>query len=232
MKRFGLIGGIGPESTIEYYRLIIKRFQELSGTSDCPEIVIYSINMTEMLNYVFRGQLGVLVEYLARKIRLLEDAGVDYGALASNTPHLVFDRLIGEVNIPLVSIVEETCRAMAEQKVRKAALLGTKSTMTAGFYGQTAEKHEIEIVVPSPENQDYVHDKYMTELIFNKIRPETKQRLIQIVAESKRRDSIEGLILGGTELPLVLSQADFSDIQIFDTMKIHVDSIVTKMFEP
>lgn len=231
MTKIGLIGGVGPESSIEYYRLIIKRFQERLNTKDYPEIIINSINMTEMLSYVFNNQLDKLVDFLTDKIKVLEKAGVEYGAIASNTPHIVFERLIDNVKIPLISIVEETCKIIAHKKMKRVGLLGTKSTMTHGFYNRVAEKYEIEIVIPDPDKQDFIHNKYMTELVFNNILPETKQQLIQIVRELERKESIEGLILGGTELPLILNQSDFGDIQILDTTKIHVESIVTKMIE-
>jgi aspartate racemase len=110
MKKVGIIGGIGPESSIEYYRLIIKRFQDRLGTKDYPEMLIHSINMTEMIDYVFNSQLDKLVDFLVDKIIVLESSGVDFGAIASNTPHIVFDRLAEKTAIPLISIVEETCK--------------------------------------------------------------------------------------------------------------------------
>ena len=231
MKKIGLIGGVGPESTIEYYRLIIKRFQERLKTKEYPEIIVNSINNTKMLGYVFNNQLDGLVNYLAKSINILENSGVDYAAIASNTPHIVFNAIKEKVHIPLISIVEETCREMALHKITRVGLFGTKSTMTKGFYNIEAKKIGVDIVIPESGQQDYIHDKYMSELIFNKIVPETKRQLIQIVENLKVKDSIEGLILGGTELPLILSQSDFVDIKIFDTMKIHVESIVTTMIE-
>jgi aspartate racemase len=231
MKKIGLIGGVGPESSIEYYRLIIKRFQDRLGTKDYPEMIINSINMTEMLSYVFNNQLDKLVDFLSDRIKTLELSGVDYGAIASNTPHVVFDRLAERVTIPLISIVEETCKEINNRKIKRVGLFGTKSTMTNGFYNRVAERFGIEIFIPESVKQDYIHGKYMTELVFNKILPDTKQQLIQIVRELKEKESIQGLILGGTELPLILSQSDFNDIEILDTTKIHVESIVTKMIE-
>lgn len=229
MKKIGLIGGVGPESTIEYYRLIIKRFQERLETKNYPEITIHSINMTEMLGYVFNNQLDLLVDFLAERINVLEMSGVDYAAIASNTPHIVFDSLKEKVGIPLISIVEETCIDISTRNLKRAGLFGTKSTMTAGFYNVTAKKHGIDIFVPGKSDQDFIHDKYMTELLFNKIVPETKKELIRIINELKEKEAIECLILGGTELPLILSQKDFNDIMILDTTKIHVESIVDKM---
>jgi len=231
MKRIGIIGGIGPESTIEYYRLIVKRYQERLDTKDYPEVLISSINLTELLGYVFTNQQDRLVDFMVEKIEGLEKTGIDYIAIASNTPHMVFDRIAERVKTPLISIVEETCRVVNDKKLGKVGLLGTKSTMTNGFYQKVAERYGIEIVIPDTEQQDYIHTKYMSELLFNRIVPETKEQLIRIVRELQEKESIEGLILGGTELPLILKQADFAGIEIFDTTVIHVESMVDRMLE-
>lgn len=231
MKKPGIIGGIGPESSIEYYKLIIKGFQEKLDTKDYPELVINSINMTEMLGYVFTNQLDRLTDFLSERIKILELSGVDFVAIASNTPHIVFDRLLERVKIPLVSIVEETCKEIKNKKIKRVGLFGTKSTMTSGFYKRVAEGFGIEIIVPEPLQLDYIHDKYMGELIYNRILSDTRQGLVKIVRDLRKNESIQGLILGGTELPLILNQTDFNDIEIFDTTQIHVESIVAKMIE-
>jgi aspartate racemase len=231
MKRIALIGGVGPESTIEYYRLIIKRFQERLNTKDYPEIIINSINMTEMLNCLFNNQLDDLANLLIEKIKILEKSEVDYVAIASNTPHIVFDNLADKVKVSLISIVEETCKVINDKKIQRVGLLGTKFTMTSGFYNKVAEKYEIEIIIPDSIDQDFIHDKYMTELLINKIVPETKKQLIQIVRTLKEKKSIEAVVLAGTELPLILNQSDFDDIEILDTTKIHVENIVSRMIE-
>ena len=231
MKKIGIIGGVGPESTIEYYRLIIKRFQERLNTKNYPEFIISSINMTEMLSYVFNNNLDGLIDFLTVRIKILEMSGVDYATIASNTPHIVFDELQKNVSIPLISIVEETCKEISVRKMKHVGLFGTKSTMNAGFYNKAAKKYGIDIFIPDSKDQDFIHEKYMSELLFNRIVPETKKELIRIVRELKEKESIEGLILGGTELPLILSQFDFSDIVILDTTKIHVESIVTHLIE-
>ena len=192
MKRIGIIGGIGPESTIDYYRLIVKRYQERLGTKDYPDIMISSINMTEMLGYVFTNQLDRLVDFMVYKIEGLERTGVDYVAIASNTPHIVFDRIAERVQIPLISIVEETCKVVLDRKIKKVGLMGTKSTMTNGFYQKVAERYGIEIVIPETGQQDYIQTKYMSELLFNRIVLETKEQLIGIAGELQAKESIEG----------------------------------------
>ena len=231
MKKIGIIGGVGPESTIEYYRLILKRFKEKFNTEDNPEIIIHSINMKQMLNLVFNNRLDELADFLAERVKVLENAGVDYGAMASNTPHIVFESLAQKVSIPLISIVEETCKAISKKNINRVALLGTKSTMTAGFYNQVAEKYGIEVIIPESDDRDFVHDKYLNELVFNKIVPETKIRFIETVNKLTTKASLQGLILGGTELPLMLKQSDFTGIEVFDTTRIHVESILEKIME-
>ena len=229
MNKIGIIGGIGPESTIEYYRMFIKLYRAKLNTNQYPEILLQSIDMTEMLDYVFNNELNRLVEFLKNKIHILEQSNVDYVALASNTPHLVFDKLSQSVNVKMISIVEETCKSISKTGLKKVGLLGTKSTMSKGFYQDVAKKNGIQMVTPSEENQNYIHERYMSELVFNQINSDTKKRLIQIVNELGDEKQIEGIVLGGTELPLVLEQKDFDKLKVFNTTEIHVNAILDKM---
>jgi len=229
MNRIGLIGGIGPESTIEYYRLIIKKFQKKLNTENHPELLILSINMKEMIGYAFNNKTEELIDFLTKRISILEKSEVDCIALASNTPHIVFDELAQRTKTRMISIVEETCKEIENNEIKKIGLFGTKSTMNHGFYQSIAEKYGIEIITPGREKQTYIHDKYINELVQNKIIPETKKELINIAETLREEYGIEGLILGGTELCLTLSQSDFQSLRIFDTTEIHVESIVNAM---
>lgn len=231
MRKFGLIGGIGPETTIVYYRLIIKRFQELTGSNSYPSFIINNIDMTKMIDLVVNKDYEHLTEMLENSIADIQKSGVDFGAIASNTPHIVYDKLIAKINIPIISIVEEACKKAQELNLKTVGLFGTKSTMTNGFYQQTASKFGLEIIIPSTDEIAYIHEKYMNELIYNDIRKETKERLIKIADKLQRTHSIQGLIIGGTELSLILSQQDFENIKLLDTAKIHVDSIVKEMIK-
>ncbi|MCE7991669.1 MAG: amino acid racemase [Roseivirga sp.] len=231
MKKLGIIAGIGPESTIQYYRSIISQYQEKLNTKDYPEITLHSINMTKMLNYVFQEDLDGLVAFLQARVQVLEKAGANLAVLASNTPHIVFDELAKKVNIPLISIVKETCKYVAGKGLKRVSLFGTQSTMSKGFYQKKAGLHGLEIIAPGKNQQAYIHDKYMNELVFDDINPETKKRLVSIAQGQIESDNIQGLILGGTELPLILKQEDFPNLQVFDTTQIHVQSIVKRMTE-
>lgn len=229
MKKIGIIGGVGPESTVAYYRLFISKFQELTGSDHFPEFFIHNINMTGMLKFVYREDWHGLETFLASKINALPH--VDYVAIASNTPHIVFDQLAELVTVPLISIVEETCKVLSDNGVNKVGLLGTRSTMTGGFYQEKATKSGISVITPTEKQQLYVHEKYMNELVPNKIQPETKLEFIAIVNQMVELHDLGGFILGGTELPLLLKQSDFDDLPVFDTAIIHVEALVRRMIE-
>jgi aspartate racemase len=229
MKKIGLIGGVGPESTIAYYRLINKRYQEKLNTKDFPNVLIHSINMTRMVSLLPVERHHELINFLLDEIHVLHDAGMDYAAITSNTPHIVFDAVQQKSKITLISIVQETCRFIKGSGITKVILLGTKSTMATGFYNAEARQYGIEIISPDIKQQDYIHEKYLNELVFNIIRPETKRELIDIVSKLAIDHHAKGLILGGTELPLILNQDDFADLIIFDSASIHVDSIIERM---
>ncbi len=229
MQKIGIIGGIGPESTIAYYRLLIKSYQEKLNTKQYPEIMLLSIDMTEMLHYVFTNQLEKLITFLKEKIEILEQSNVDYVAMASNTPHIVIDQLDDLVATKIISIVDETCKTIKNSGLKKVGLLGTKSTMSKGFYQKKGALNRIEIVVPNEKDQDYIHTKYMEELVFNHIDPETKKHFLKIINNLQEQTGIEGIILGGTELPLLLSQQDFTHLKVFNTTEIHVNAMLNKM---
>jgi aspartate racemase len=229
MKKIGLIGGVGPESTIVYYRLIIKRYQEELKTKDCPSLLINSINMMEMASLIANRKFDDLANFLYHELLTLEKAGVTDGAITSNTPHIVFNELQQRSKIKLISIVEQTCAFVKSSGLKRVALFGTKATMSEGFYNKVAAQYGIDLFTPDEAQQNYLHEKYLTELIYNDIRPETKKEFISIVQQLKKSFGIQGLILGGTELPLILSQDDFPDIKVFDSASIHVDSIVKMM---
>ena len=231
MTKVGLVGGIGPASTVEYYRLIIEEFRRRGNTDHYPEFHLHSIDMTEMLSYVFSGELKALVDFLLERLRPLEKLGIEVALLASNTPHLVFDELQAKTELRLISIVEESCKQMESLGLNRAGLLGTKSTMSAGFYQKKASRLGIELFAPSEKDQDYVHDKYMGELVFNTLLPETKNGLLGVVERLKEGHQIQGLVLGGTELPLILSQSDFDDLHVLNTTEIHVRALVDELLK-
>jgi len=229
MKTVGIIGGIAPESTIQYYRLIVAGYREHKRDGNYPSILINSINMKQMLDLIGAKRLPEAVQYLKGEIDRLARAGADFGVLASNTPHLVFDGLQAVSPIPLISIVEATCQRASELGLKRVGLFGTRFTMQGGFYDREFEKRGMSIALPADDDQEYIHEKYMTELVNGVILEETKALLLRIVNRLKREQKIQGLVLGGTELPLILKDGDDPEIPFLDTTSIHVQSIIEQL---
>ncbi len=229
MKTVGIIGGIGPESTIEYYRMIIASYREEIRDGSYPSIIINSIDLKKMLTLIEANKFTKVIEYLIDEMQRLARAGADFGLLAANTPHVVFDELRRQSPLPLLSIVEATYEAAKDLGLKKLGLFGTRFTMQGRFYPEAFSREGIQLVVPVEDEQDYIHDKYMNELIKGIILPETRERLFTIVDRMRERGGIEGLILGGTELPLILRDDMSRGIPFLDTTQIHVKAIVAQL---
>lgn len=229
MKRVGIIGGIGPESTIEYYRLIIASYRERTRDGSYPPVVINSIDLKQMLDLIGANRLPEVEEYLVGELMRLARAGADLAALAANTPHIVFGALCARSPVPLISILEVTCEAAARRGLKRVGLFGTRFTMQASFYPEAFDRAGIRVVPPDAEAQVYIHDKYMSEFVNGIFIPETRAGLLAIVERMKARDGIEGLILGGTELPLILRADEYAGVQFLDTTKLHAEAIVSRL---
>jgi len=231
MRSAGIIGGVGPESTIDYYRRLIQAYKERDPEGNYPSLVINSVNLKVVVEYVEAGRIDELVSYLSSEVQKLADAGADFVVLSSNTTHLAFDQLQRTSPLPMISIIEVTCQKAISLGFTRLGLFGTRFIMQGEFYHEVWSRNGIELVVPTEEEQDYVHQKYMAELVHGIIRDETRQRLISIAQKLAEFESIQGLILGGTELPLILGQADLQRIPILDSTGIHVDAIVDALLE-
>ncbi len=229
MKIAGIIGGIGPESTIEYYRLIVSEYRRRKGDGSYPAVVINSINLTKIVDLLEQHALSDVAGYLADEVGRLARAGADFAALSANTPHVVFDDVRRQSRIPLISIVEATCDAARSLSVKRAGLFGTRFTMQGHFYSDVFSKAGIELFVPDEEEQLWIHEKYMGELVNGIFLPETSERLQSIAGRMIDQQGIEALILGGTELPLILSQPRYRGIPLLDTTRIHVGRIVAEL---
>ncbi len=214
--------GIAPESTVEYYRVLIATYRERVRDGSYPSIIINSIDMKKMLDLVGANARAELAEYLLAEVQRLARAGADLGLLASNTPHVVFDELRRRSSIPLVSIVEAACEAAKALGLATVGLFGTRFTMQRSFYPDVFSRAGIALAVPGPDDQAYIHDRYMAELINGVFLPETRERLLAIVDHLKATEGIEGLVLGGTELPLILRDPAGRGIPFLDTTRIHV----------
>ncbi len=231
MKTVGIIGGIGPESTIEYYRSIIASYRERRPDGGYPPIIINSIDLTKMIDFFSAGRSEEAARYLTAEVRRLAGAGADFAVLAANTPHIVFEDVRRDSPVPLLSIVRATRDAAAARGLKRLGLFATRFTMRAGFYQRTFSEAGMALVLPDEAEQDYVHDKYMNELLRNVFLPETRGRLLAIARRLKSDEGIEGLILGGTELPLIQRAADAeaAGVPFLDTTQIHARAAVAEM---
>jgi aspartate racemase len=229
MSTLGIVGGIAPESTIEYYRSIVKSYREQQADGSYPSIVINSIDLTGMLRLVGSGELAALTRLLVGAVEQLARAGADFALMASNTPHLVYAEVARAAPIPMISIVEEACRAAAARGMRRLGLFGTRFTMQASFYRDAFGAAAMTVIAPAPDEQELIHDKYMSELVPGTFLPETRAKLVAIVDAMRVREGIDGLILGGTELPLLLGEPSYGGVTVLDTTRVHVESAVARM---
>jgi aspartate racemase len=229
MKTLGIIGGIGPESTIEYYRTIIALYRARKCDGSYPELIINSVDLKKGMDLMASNDLVGAARHLLDEITKLARAGADFGLIAANTPHIVFDEVEQRSPIPLISIVECTRAAAKAQRLKRLGLFGTRFTMHGNFYPKVFSREGIELVVPDAKDQEYIHDKYLNELVPGIFLPETRSALLAIVDRLKNKIDIDGVILAGTELPLILRDETHSGIPLLNTMKIHAEAAVAEM---
>ncbi len=228
MKTLGLIGGTGPESTIEYYRLLIAQYREKADGAS-PPLIINSVDLKRLLAWMTANELDKITGYLVEEVEKLRRAGADFGALTANTPHIVFDELQRRSTLPLISIVEAARDRVQALGLKSVALFGTRYTMQAPFYPAVFSRTNVALVTPTDEEQTYIHEIYLGELLKDVFLPETRARVLRIADEMKARHGIEAVILGGTELPLLLRAEEHNGIRLLDTTRIHVDRLIKEM---
>ncbi len=226
MKIIGMIGGIGPESTIDYYKRLLEGTQKRNPCGPAPSIIINSIDLQKGLYLLGTNQLQELTEYIVPEVMRLHGAGAEFGFLAANSPHIVFDDIARRSPIPLVSIVEATCAEAKARGFKKLGLFGTRFTMQGRFYPDVFTGAGLELVLPTAAEQDYIHDKYLNELIPGKFLAQTCEGLLAIARRMRDKEDIQALILGGTELPLILKDDSVLGIPLLDTTQIHVNAIL------
>ena len=224
MKKVGLIGGISWVSTMDYYRFINQGINERLGGLNFAECLIYSLNFGDVQAKTWEGSFEILLNACEK----LKQSGVEAIALCANTAHLFADQLQAALNLPLIHIGEETAKAVKSAGIKNIGLLGTIFTMEKDFYLRKLEEHGLNVYVPRlKETRDYVQFTLKEELGRNLVLEETKQQYIKIINDLKA-EGAEGIILGCTEIPLLISQDDF-EFPVFDTTKIHCQAIVDYM---
>lgn len=230
MKTLGVIGGVGPESTIDYYKNLIAMYRERKSDGHYPQFVINSIDLQKGIDFLEADNLAGMVDFLLEEIQKLPKAGAEFGIIAANTPHIVFDEVKAKSPIPFISIVEAAADYAKSRGLKRLALFGTRYTMQADFYPKVFRRVGIELIVPEPKDQDYIHEKYFAELVPGIFLPETRASLLAIVDRMKTSSGIEGVTLAGTELALILRGDSHNDVALLDTGKIHCQAAVDEMF--
>ena len=226
MSTLGLIGGIGPESTIDYYRQILATVRARRPGTPAPRILIDSLDVDHGIALLNANRLSDLADYIAGSAEALARAGADFAAIAANTPHLVFDDVARRSRVPLISIVRATAARARSLSLNKVALLGTGFTMRARFYPDEFERAGIGLATPNEEERDFIHGKYIGELLRNEFLPETRDAILQIVRRLQSDEDVQAVVLAGTELPLLLRGSEPEGLPFLDTTTIHVEAIV------
>ena len=228
MRIAGMIGGLGPESTIDYYRSIIARYRERKPDGGSPRILINSLDVDKGITMLDAGRLDALADYLASGLEPLVRAGVDFAFIAANTPHLVFDELQRRSPIPLVSIVHATADRAIALGLKKVGLFGTGFTMRASFYPGEFQRAGIALVIPTEAEREQIHRIYIGELLKNQFLTDSREATLGIAHRMKAEDGAEAIVLAGTELPLLLRGSD-ARIDWPDTTVIHVEAVVDEL---
>ena len=224
MKKIGLVGGISWTSTLDYYKYINEAINQRLGGLNSAECLIYSLNFSDVQSIGWTNAYDLIYDACKR----LTSAHVDAIVLGANTAHLFADEIQSEISIPIIHISEATAKEIKRQKRNKVGLLGTKFTMEMSFYKDKLKEYGIETIVPSDKNDiEDIQNIVKNELGKGIVDKESKLKFIEY-AHKLIEQGAEGIVLGCTEIPMLIGQEDF-DFPVFDTTKIHVESIVDFM---
>ena len=219
MKTIGLIGGMSWESTVTYYQIINETVKHQLGGLHSAKILLYSVDFAEIEEYQAKGQWDKSAEVLARVAVNLEQAGADFIVICTNTMHKVVPQIREKIHVPVLHIAEATAEVLKEKGIGKVGLLGTKYTMTQDFYKNKLLDAGIEVVIPDASGVETVNDVIYQELCLGIIREDSKQKFVRIIAQLQEAGA-QGVILGCTEIGLLIQQAD-TQLPVFDTTQIH-----------
>ena len=225
MKTIGLIGGMSWESTTEYYRIINQSVQKILGGVHSAKIVMVSLDFAEIEELQTQGKWDVATSIMVDSARQLEKGGADMVLICTNTMHLMADEVQEGINIPLLHIADATARTVIDLGLNKIGLLGTRFTMEKDFYrGRLEKKHKLKILIPNEDQRDIVHRVIYQELVKGQIKENSRKKYRDII-ESLIESGAEGIILGCTEIGLLVKQKDIP-VPVFDTTDIHARAAV------
>ena len=224
MKTIGLIGGLTWLSTLDYYRLLNEKINEKLGGVESGRIILYSVNFAEIKILTENGQWDAIANIMIEAARKLEQAGSDCIIVGANTMHKIADEIQQSINIPLIHIAEVTARQIKKQELHKVALLGTKYTMQFDFYKKKLADLGIHTIIPGNNEIEMINTAIYSEMSKGNFLPVTKQRILAVIEELVKKGA-EGVILGCTEIPILIKQEDCK-VPVFDTTQIHANAAV------
>jgi aspartate racemase len=221
MKTIGILGGMSWESTADYYRLINKYINNCMGKLHSAKIILYSFDFDEIEQLQHQNRWEELAELLCARALDLQKCGADFILIATNTMHKVAGEIEKRLSVPVIHIADVTAEEIVKDCIGKVALFGTKFTMSEDFYkGRIKEKYNIEVAIPNEKEMDEIHRIIYSELCMGIVKDESRKKMVAIAERMKEEEGIEGLILGCTELPMIISQRDLS-IKVYNTTEIH-----------
>jgi len=224
MKKIGIIGGLSFESTLEYYKIIARSYNKIVGGSASPNLVIDSLDLQKVTDWFVTGEWDKVLEELVLSANNLIAAKADVIILATNTPHIVFNELKKKVSKPMISIMDAVAKEIKKQNLKKVGLIGTKFTMQSDYYPKAFEKYDLEIVTPIPEDQKIINEIIYKELTFHVLTETSREKYLEVIYRLNEMGA-EGVILGCTEIPLLIKQEDCK-IPVFDTATIHSHAVL------
>lgn len=222
----GIVGGTGPESTIDYYRSIIVAWQQRTADGSYPRLIINSVEAGRIFRLLGDGDYAGVAGDMSTAVMQLAEAGAGAALLASNATHLAFDEIAARSSIPLIHIVEAARDAAAARGHRRLGIFGTRFVMEAPMYPERFASSGMLVVAPQLNEREYIHEKYFGELVRGVFLDETRRRFVEIIGRMRDREAVDGLILGGTELALTLTEASYAGVPILDTAKTHAEAAV------
>ncbi len=221
MKNIGIVGGLSPESTVLYYRTIIDEYRKRFRREDYPVIIIYSVRFGLFREYVSRGEYDKAVELLVEAVESLYRAGASFALISANTPHMFYDDVSSRSPIPLLNIIDCLAEEAMRDNVSRIGLLGTKYTLTKGFYAERLRRYGLEAIVPDEEDVELVNNIIFNELTWGVIRRESRNRIIGVIEKLKNKGA-EAVALACTELPLLFEGVrEVEGLRLYDTARIH-----------
>ena len=225
MKKIGLVGGTGPESTLMYYKELNSKIDEITNCENMPEITIESVNFRKVWKLVVSGQQQKLVTYLSEKVNNLVASGAEVITLTAVTMHIVFDEIVKKTKVPLISIPKVVCDEIIAKGYKKVGLLGTKFTMEEDFMKKDFREAGIDVIVPDELDRELIAKRILEELEVGIVKESTLNEFNQIIEKMKKEYSVEAIVLGCTELPLLLNDKNCL-LPCLDSVAIHIKKLI------